>query len=95
MGIIACHIKKHDKHATMIEDVNDDDDEIDENDNDHDYCGGGDGGGDHGDYDGGGDHDDCGGDHDDCGEENDGASGCSPLNLCRSEWRTFRAEKPP
>ena len=31
---------------------------------------------------------------DDLGEENDGASGCSPLNLCRSEWRTFRAEKP-
>ena len=32
------------------------------------------------------DHDDCGGgDHDDCVEENDGASGCSPLNLCRSE----------
>ena len=63
-------------------------DEIDENDNDHDYCGGGDGSG---------DHDNCGdgGDHDDCGEENDGASGCSPLNPCRSELRTFRAEKPP
>ena len=72
----------------MIEDVNDDDDEIDENDNDHDYCGGGDGSG---------DHDNCGdgGDHDDCGEENDGASGCSPSNLCRSELKTFRAEKPP
>ena len=52
---------------------------MDENDDDHDDCGGGDGGG----------------DHDDCCEENDGASGCSPLNLCRSELKTFRAEKPP
>ena len=32
---------------------------------------------------------------DDLGEENDWASGCSPLNLCRSELKTFRAEKPP
>ena len=28
-------------------------------------------------------------------DDNDWASGCSPLNLCRSELGTFRAEKPP
>ena len=37
------------------------------------------------------------GDVDDDGDkdDNDWASGCSPLNLCRSELGTFRAEKPP